>query len=298
MPDARTLTAATAALALAAAFTPTPWSLAPGLLAGLCAWRAYRELSVCLGRSESQKCALDEQLFQSQKLAAIGEIASGIAHEINNPLAVITQESEWLAHLLDQPEPPAAEARDSLATIRSQVTRCADITHNLLGLARTWKPIRQPSDLNRCLEDMARLVERDAKPQNITLERRYDESLPKVPLDPPLMRQAALNLLVNAVQAVGRDGAVTLETGRTSDGKVFARVADTGPGIPQTDLGRVFDPFFTTKAPGKGTGLGLSITQRIVDRMGGLISAANQPGGGAVFTITLPLQDTKTENAP
>lgn len=298
MPDPKILTAATAALALAAAALPFPWALAPGLAAGWCAFRAYRYLNACLSRSESQKCALDEQLFQSQKLAAIGEVASGIAHEINNPLAVITQESEWLAHLLDQPEPPVNDARDSLAIIRSQVNRCADITHNLLNLARTWKPIRQPADLNRCVEDMARLAERDAKPRNIALVRNYDESLPKVPLDPPLMRQAVLNLLVNAVQAVGKEGMVTVSTGRAPGGRVFVRVADNGPGIPQEHLGRVFDPFFTTKAPGKGTGLGLSITQRIVDRLGGFISAANQPEVGAVFTITLPLRNDKPEDAP
>ncbi|WP_243359264.1 sensor histidine kinase [Fundidesulfovibrio terrae] len=297
MPDPKILTAATAALALAAAALPFPWSLAPGLAAGWCAFRAYRHLNACLNRSESQKCALDEQLFQSQKLAAIGEVASGIAHEINNPLAVITQESEWLAHLLDQPGPPVNEARESLATIRSQVNRCADITHNLLNLARTWKPIRQPADLNRCVEDMARLAERDAKPRNIALVRNYDEGLPKVPLDPPLMRQAVLNLLVNAVQAVGKDGMVTVSTGRAPEGRVFVRVADNGPGIPHEHLGRVFDPFFTTKAPGKGTGLGLSITQRIVDRLGGFISAANQPPAGAAFTITLPLRNDKPEDA-
>jgi two-component system NtrC family sensor kinase len=216
---------------------------------------------------------------------------------------VITQESEWLAHLLSEPKPSLGDARDSLTIIRSQVNRCADITHNLLNLARTWNPIRQPADLNRCVEDMAKLVERDAKPKSIALERRYDESLPKVPLDPPLMRQAVLNLLVNAVQAVGSNGTVTVSTGPASGGKVFVRVADTGPGIPQEHLGRVFDPFFTTKAPGKGTGLGLAVTQRIVDRLGGLITAANQaepgpgPERGAAFTITLPLANDKPEDA-
>lgn len=291
MPEPGRLAAVAAGLVVLAALVPAPWSLAPVGLALWLGWRIFKEFKSCLMRSESQKCALDEQLFQSQKLAAIGEIASGIAHEINNPLAVITQEAEWMAHLLGQPEPPIEDARQSLATIQGQVSRCADITHNLLNLARTWKPIRQPADLNRCVEDMARLVEREARPNNITLAREFAPDLPKVPLDPPLYRQAVLNLLVNAMQAVGPGGTVTVSTGLTPDGKAFTRVADTGPGIAPENLGRVFDPFFTTKAPGKGTGLGLAITQRIVDRLGGYISAANLPQRGACFTITLPITE-------
>lgn len=295
MTSPRALTIATGVLAVGAAFVPRPWSLALALLAAWSAWLSFKDLKTCLNRSESQKCALDEQLFQSQKLAAIGEIASGIAHEINNPLAVITQESEWMGHLLSQEPPPLSEVSQSLSSIQSQVNRCADITHNLLNLARTWKPVRQPTDLNRCIEDMARLVEREAKPNNIILIRDYETSLPKVLLDPPLFRQAVLNLLVNAVQAVGKGGSVTVCTGRVPDGNVFIRVLDDGPGIPAEHLSRVFDPFFTTKSPGKGTGLGLSITQRIVDRMGGFISAANQPGKGAAFTITLPVGNKQPE---
>ena len=296
MTSPRALTAATGVLAVGAAFVPRPWSLVLALLAAWSAWLSFKDLNTCLNRSESQKCALDEQLLQSQKLAAIGEIASGIAHEINNPLAVITQESEWMAHLLSQQDPALDEVRQSLSSISAQVNRCADITHNLLNLARTWKPVRQPTDLNRCVEDMARLVEREAKPNNIILIRDYDAALPKVPLDPPLFRQAVLNLLVNAVQAVGKDGNVTVRTSRGPDGSVFVRVLDDGPGIPAAHLSRIFDPFFTTKSPGKGTGLGLSITQRIVDRLGGFISAANQPGKGAAFTITLPLANQQPEN--
>ena len=296
MTNPRALTAATGILAVGAAFAPRPWSLALALLAAWSAWLCFKNLKTCLSRSESQKCALDEQLLQSQKLAAIGEIASGIAHEINNPLAVITQESEWMAHLLSQETPPLDEVCQSLSSVQAQVNRCADITHNLLNLARTWKPVRQPTDLNRCVEDMARLVEREAKPNNIILIRDYETALPKVPLDPPLFRQAVLNLLVNAVQAVNKDGSVTVRTGRAPDGSVFVRVSDDGPGIPAEHLNRVFDPFFTTESPGKGTGLGLSITQRIVDRLGGFIGAANQPGKGAVFTITLPTANQQPEN--
>ncbi|GFK94076.1 Sensor protein ZraS [Fundidesulfovibrio magnetotacticus] len=286
-----------AGLVLAAAIAPMPWAVAPAFFAALAFWRARKNLAERLERSESQKCALDEQLFQSQKLAAIGEVASGIAHEINNPLAVITQESEWLGHLLAQERPPLEEARQSLAAIQTQVNRCADITHNLLNLARTWKPIRQPADLNRLTEDMARLAEREALAKHVSLARNYQENIPRIPLDPPLYRQAILNLLVNAVQAAGENGRVAVSTGWDPDRKhVFTRVEDDGPGIRPEHLGRIFDPFFTTKSPGKGTGLGLSITHRIVDRLGGRITAASPPGHGAVFTITLPLDNT--ENAP
>jgi signal transduction histidine kinase len=297
MADPKKLALAAAILCALAALAPAPWSLACAGMGVWAMWRCFGQLKSCLDRAETQKCALDEQLFQSQKLAAIGEVASGVAHEINNPLAVITQEAEWMAHLLDGPAPPLDDVRQSLASIQTQVNRCGDITHNLLNLARTWKPVRQAADLNRLAEDMARLVDRDASPRNITIERRFDPALPKIPIDPPLFRQAVLNLLVNAVQAVGNNGRVAVGTGLSPDGKAYLSVQDDGPGIPPENLSRVFDPFFTTKAPGKGTGLGLSITQRIVDRMGGLISAANSPGGGAVFTITLPLAN-HTETRP
>ena len=150
--------------------------------------------------------------------------------------------------------------------------------------------MRQPSDVNRCIEDMVRLVEREARPAGVSIVRIYREDLPRVPLDPPLFRQAMLNLLVNAMQAAGKGGSVTVETALTQDEKIAVKVSDDGPGIRPEHLGRVFDPFFTTKPPGKGTGLGLSITQRIVDRLGGFISVANLPGKGAAFTITLPVQ--------
>ncbi|MFZ5426067.1 MAG: sensor histidine kinase [Thermodesulfobacteriota bacterium] len=293
--ESRALIAA-AGCALLGAAAPRPWSLALAVAACWAAWLAFRSLRFRLDASDRRQCALDEQLCQSQKLAAIGEIASGVAHEINNPLAVITQESEWLAHLLASQPLPLDDARSSLRTIQAQTTRCGDITRSLLDLARAWKPIRQEADISRLAEDMAKLVEREAGPRNISIRRDYAPGLPPVPLDPPLCRQAVLNLLVNAVQAVKDGGAVTVSTGLDESGKAYIRVADNGPGIPPEHLSRVFDPFFTTKPPGKGTGLGLSITHRIVDRMGGTVTAANRAGGGAVFTITLPASGRGTQS--
>ena len=295
MPEPAKLIWLTGLLAVGAALSPMPWSLGLAGLAVLAAAIGARILTSCIRTAEKRARELDAQLLQSQKMAAIGEIAAGIAHEINNPLAVITQEGEWLEHVLSGEAQDMSEARSSLSAMQAQVSRCADITRNLLNLARAWKPIRQPTDLNRCVEDMVRLVERGAGSGKVTFERVYDQSLPTIPLDPPLFRQAALNLLVNAAQAAADGGRVTISTGREGD-KVRLSVADDGPGIAPEHLARVFDPFFTTKAPGKGTGLGLSITQRIVDRLGGLISAANRPGGGAVFTIELPLKAQETEN--
>ena len=299
MVDPIWLAVASALLALAAGVLPWPWSAAAGVLGAWSVWRTASFLKVCLEKSERKSSELDSQLLQSQKMAAIGEIAAGIAHEINNPLAVITQETEWLAHLLSQEPPDVTQARSGLEAVQTQVTRCADITRNLLNLARAWKPIRQLTDFNRCIEDMLKLVERGAGPGAVSFRRMYDQSMPPVPLDAPLFRQAALNLLVNAMHAAGKGGEVTVSTGVNASGKAFLSVADNGPGIAPHLLERVFDPFFTTKAPGKGTGLGLSITQRIVDRLGGLISAANQTQHtGAVFTIQLPLNMQTTENIP
>jgi two-component system, NtrC family, sensor kinase len=273
----------------------------PGVLvAGCSAWVSVRRLRAEIRRASEQKCILDQQLIQSQKLASIGELSSGIAHEINNPLAIIGQEMEWIRHLvkesIGQMGPAEADLNDSLQEIGRQVERCGEITHKLLDFARKKEPLIQAVDMNRLVEDMARLVEREASLHNIRIERHYAEQLPSVQTDGPLVRQVVLNVLNNATHAIQKDGAITVETRARGDGGIDILVSDSGCGIPKEHLDKIFDPFFTTKPPGKGTGLGLSICHGIIDRLGGNISVESVLGEGTTFAIHLPPGRMKGES--
>ncbi len=238
------------------------------------------------------------QLLQAQKMATIGEMASGIAHEVNNPLAVIGREVEWIQELLKESPPPDPQAQreiqESLHVITAQVTRCADITHRLLDFARMNKPVLQWVDLNNLIEEMVRLVERVTKTKTVTFERHYHDNLAPVWTDPPLLRQVVLNLLNNAVQAIDREGTVTVSTRDDAKGWVDIAIADTGCGIAPHHLPHLFDPFFSTKAPGKGTGLGLAVCQKIVTALGGLILVDSKEGCGSQFTVRLPRRPIET----
>jgi two-component system NtrC family sensor kinase len=270
-------------------------NIALGLGALGLAWLSWLTSRRLLNRPSKpdRKWLLDERLLQTQKLAAMGELAAGVAHEINNPLAIIRQEAEWTGQVLRQAEipesPQLAEVRDSLREIVQQVDRARDITASLLNLARKREPVIQKVDLNRLVRDMAALVEKEAKSSNIRVIRRLQEGLPLIDSDGPLLRQVILNLLNNARQAVGEDGSITITTRQAEDRRIVITIADTGGGIPAELLNHIFDPFFTTKAPGSGTGLGLAISRGIIHSLGGDITAASRAGEGAEFTIILPL---------
>ncbi|MFZ2446179.1 MAG: ATP-binding protein [Syntrophobacteraceae bacterium] len=243
-------------------------------------------------RAREQKCFVDEQLIQSQKLAAIGELSAGIAHEINNPLAIIAQEIEWARYQFDgrnPDEPGLEEVRDSLREIACQVERCREITHKLLDFARKHDPLIQGVDLNRLVEDMAKLVEKEASQKGIEIVRQYRGDLSPIQTDPPLLRQVVLNLLNNAVYAIGQNGAIAIRTRIPESGHVELEIGDNGCGIRKEDLHKIFDPFYTTKPPGKGTGLGLSICHSIIVRLGGRIAVESEPGKGTTFAVRLPI---------
>jgi two-component system, NtrC family, sensor kinase len=245
---------------------------------------------------EKRDWLLDERLLQSQKLAAIGELSAGIAHEINNPLAIIRQEAEWMQLLLKKlkgaDSKEIEELQGSVLQIVQQVDRCAEITRNLLDFARKRDPVIQAVEVNRIIEDMTMLMEKEAKHNNITIVRQYDKTLPLIYSDAPQLRQVFLNFLTNAAYAIGKDGDITITTRLGDRDSVDIVISDTGCGIPEENLGKIFDPFFTTKLPGKGTGLGLSICHGIIQRLGGRIAVESQVGRGTVFTITLPLRRT------
>jgi two-component system NtrC family sensor kinase len=263
------------------------YAVASLLLAAL-SFVTVRQLLSQKASAEREKDWSEEQLLQSQKLAAIGELSAGIAHEINNPLAIIRQEAEWLLHLFKKESPPdAAEIKNCLTEVVHQVDRAREITHNLLNFARRQQPVVQAVDLNRLVEDMSLLVAKEAQHNRISMVKQLQPDLPSINSDAPLLRQVILNLLNNAIQATGPDGTVTVTT-RVDANQVMVQVDDTGSGISKENIAQIFDPFFTTKPQGKGTGLGLSICHGIIERLGGRISAASEEGKGASFTVKLP----------
>ncbi len=268
--------------------------LAPGLLLllGAASYLQGRSLLQQIRLAEQQRSLLDAKLVQSQKLASIGELSAGIAHEINNPLAIIAQETEWLRHLLKglvgRETREKADFSDSLREIAVQVDRCKEITQNLLNFARKVEPVIQEVNVNKLVQDMAKLVERDAEKLGISVQKDLAPDLPPILSDGPCLRQVVLNLLNNARQAIGKGGSITLATRASEEGEIEICVSDTGCGIPKEHLGKIFDPFFTTKPHGKGTGLGLSICHGIVDRLGGRISVSSEVGKGSTFVVRLP----------
>ncbi len=282
---------ALAGLVVAATFASLPLAALLAMAALIMAACSARALIRRLSETEDARSSLNAQLIQSQKLAAIGELSAGIAHEINNPLAIIAQETEWASHLLSEAEKSNeadfAEVRDSLREIRSQVDRCKNITHKLLDFARKREPVLQDVDVARLVDDMARLVDKEASYKNVSLTRKLPEDLPTLRTDAPLLRQVVLNLMTNALQAVDRGGAITV-TAEADDDSLTIHVADNGPGIAPENMDKIFNPFFTTKPPGQGTGLGLSLCHNLVSGMHGQISVASQPGQGATFTVRLP----------
>ena len=249
---------------------------------------ATRDQSVVvLVEDVTDQQAMETQLIQSEKLAAVGQLVSGVAHELNNPLTSIAGLSEFL---LEQKE-ISKKDRGHLKVIHEQAERAGRIVRNLLAFARKEPGERKPLDLNDVVQRTIQLMEYDLKLKDIELHRDLRAALPPVLGDGHSLLQVVLNLLTNAAQAVadnapGRPRAITVST--WFDDQVHLRVADTGAGINDVVAQNVFTPFFTTKEPGKGTGLGLSITYTIVENHGGRITVERPSTGGAAFRVDLP----------
>jgi two-component system NtrC family sensor kinase len=242
--------------------------------------------------------ALEAQLIQTEKLAAVGQLVSGVAHELNNPLTSIVGLSEFL---IDQPTTTTTE-RDKLKVIHEQAERAARIVRDLLMFARKGPRELGDVDLTDVTERAASLISYEVRLRKVDLELELAGGLPTVRGDRHQIQQVVLNLLTNAVQAVGDNPAerpriVRVETAHRDD-RVLLRVTDSGPGIPEELAPQIFDPFFTTKEPGEGTGLGLSITFGIVEAHGGTITVSRAPDGGAAFEVTLPAQATPSTDVP
>ena len=237
---------------------------------------------------------LEQQIIQSERLAAMGQMISGFAHELNNPLTAILGNAELLQDL-----ETSESARKQLGVLRQEARRAADIVQNLQYFARPPAPGRSQVNLNELIQRTVHLQAYPLKKSNVTVDFLPEPTMPEIIADPNQLMQVFLNLLLNAEQAIRENrekGTIRVRMGRNPD-SVWIVFHDDGPGIAPENLPHIFDPFFTTKRPGRGTGLGLSICKTVLREHGGNIEAANAAGGGAIFTITLPL-GTGKETAP
>jgi two-component system NtrC family sensor kinase len=245
-----------------------------------------------LAQAEHERSLLANQVREVENLALIGRLSASVAHEINNPLQIITDQAGLMDELMDEEKPAGLahldDYRRAVKKIRTQIGRASTITHRLLGFSHVQDSERSPTDINEAVEETLALFEHEARRRRIAIPRRFQDGLPLVSTDPALLQQVILNVLHNALDAVGWDGAIEVST-RLAGDRVAVDFADTGPGLTPEVMEHLYDPFFTTKPKGKGTGLGLYVSRDVVQRLGGELTAANRLEGGAVFTIHLPL---------
>lgn len=239
---------------------------------------------------------LNRQLMQAGKLASIGELSAGVAHEINNPLAIILTERQILLDIAGQRPHLDVDFKErlteSLNQVDSQVNRCKRITQNLLRFARRTKSVIEAVDLNAFLGEVVELMEREASSNGIEFFTEFQPDLPLLLSDPSQLQQVFLNIINNAIDAHdGRSyGNIHIKTRYDEKNRlVKVTFTDTGTGIPEEILDKIFDPFFTTKGVGKGTGLGLSICYSILRLLGGDVAVQSEYGKGTTFTLSLPL---------
>lgn len=233
------------------------------------------------------------QLLQSEKLASLGKLAAGVAHEINNPLGGILIFSKMLLEDLA----PDDSRREDLQRICDEASRCKEIVKGLLEFARQTSYKMEPTDLNRALIQGISLLENQALFHNIRIIKKLDPNLPSIMANASQLNQVFMNIILNAAEAMEGQGTLTVKTGVGAEkNTVFVEFIDTGCGIKEEHLTRIFDPFFTTKEVGKGTGLGLSMCYGIVEKHRGRIGVKSKEGEGSTFTIELPIRPETEES--
>jgi len=251
-------------------------------------WGATLEKRVQDRTEEIRK--IHSQLFRSEKLASLGKLAAGVAHEINNPLTGILANSSLLLEDL----PADDSRREDVEIIVRETIRCREIVKRLLDFAKQTKPQKKLTDVNALIENIILLVRNQTSFRNIVISKKLADQLPQILCDTDQIQQVFINIILNAAEAMTAGGSLAVQSGLSSSGEfVTISFADTGPGIPEERRERIFDPFFTTKE--HGTGLGLSISYGIVEQHGGDINVESTVGKGSTFTITLPAQTTEAE---
>ncbi len=244
-------------------------------------------------KSDLEKEIMNEQVIEAGKLASIGELAAGVAHEINNPVAIMVEEAGWMEDLLEDEElqesQNVAEFKRSLKQISIQGVRCKEITHKLLSFARKTDPVHREIQVNDTIVEILSICDERLKFSNIRIQTELDSSLPLVYASPTELQQVFMNLINNAIDAIGSGGGLLEISSRVAADKVVVDIADTGHGISREVMSRMFEPFFTTKPVGKGTGLGLSICYGIIKKLGGSLTVDSSVGLGTTFHVHIPI---------
>lgn len=252
-----------------------------------------RRLVSRIKQVDLEKEMMNEKVIEAGKLASVGELAAGIAHEINNPVAVMVQEAGWVQDIIDDAEPGSIpmveEFEASMNKIRAQGARCKQITHKLLSFARKTDPVPKIVNINDVVHESIALCEHRVPSGSNIIQAEFAENLPSVRLSPSEAQQIFVNLINNALDEMELSGGLLKITTRLEGNNVVVDVSDNGPGIPDYILPRIFDPFFTTKPVGRGTGLGLSICHGIVKKWGGVITVNTAKGMGTTFHVKFPM---------
>ena len=246
-----------------------------------------------LEQTDRQRADLDHQMVQVEKMATVGRLAAGIAHEINNPLQMITTQSGWIEELLPEEDSEKVknleEYKKAIDRIRFHAKRAGTVTQRLLGFSRKMSSEKEFVNINELIEETISFVDNEAINKEITIELKLAEDIQSTMTDGPQLQQVLLNVLNNGLDAVDEGGKIDIST-KLLHNSIIIEFADNGPGISRDVKRQIFDPFFTTKDPGQGTGLGLYICYDIMKKLGGNIDAKNGADGGAVFTLVVPVR--------
>jgi two-component system, NtrC family, sensor kinase len=250
----------------------------------------YHHFRLMMDRLDISKKELEQaqrQIYQAEKLASIGRLASGVAHQVNNPLNGIRA----CLYALQQHPEDSSQNRTYLGLIEEGIANIETVVKKLLGFARQQSTSEHVININDSIATVANLFDLRLKEKNIQTRLELSADICSVRIDPHLFQEVVMNLLLNSYDAVENGGLITIRTGGKDESNVFMQISDNGCGISQNDLKRIFDPFFTTKEIGTGTGLGLSVCMGIVESHGGVIDVQSAEGNGTTFTITLPRAD-------
>jgi two-component system NtrC family sensor kinase len=248
--------------------------------------------AVEISRDITKDINTQKTMMQQEKLASVGRLSAGVAHEINNPLTTILTTAMLIQEDLDPQDPNYQE----LETITKETLRCRKIVTSLLDFARQSTPTRKPCDINKIVKESVTLTQKQAAFKDVILGYELDENIPRLFLDQGQIQQSLINLIINAIEATDAGGSIFISTDyQKYQDRVDIILSDTGQGMSKDDLGKIFDPFFTTKD--EGTGLGLAITHGIIEQHNGAISAFSKLGRGTVFTIKLPVEPGENDAA-
>lgn len=246
-----------------------------------------------LKRYDQQFKKQQKQIMRAEKLAAMGQLAAGVAHEINNPLGGISNCLKLISTKINKPNPKPKDFKDSIKYLRTseqELNRCIGIIRNFLSFSR--RPSLKPAltDINSIISELVALIEPQTKAQNIMIYKELETDLPQLMVDGPQLHQALMNIILNSLEAMPQSGELKVRSGYDpKDKTIKIEITDTGYGIPEENLPHLFEPFFSSKPEGKGTGLGLSIVYEVIDEHNGSIEVESELGKGTTFIVKLPI---------